>query len=117
MLTPSPATERGRMSAEKQVYEEWNDILHARSADFAEKHEDVTMISWSSWEFLTRILDDPVKYGFTQADTRSYGTKIWADDLHPTAKVQDMIADDVLSLLRSIPVAPEIQITEDFEMR
>ena len=90
------------LSEEKLTHEEWNDKLKEFSLGFARRHPDATVLICSSWVTFTRVLDDPTAFGFEEGDQSKRGGSIWLDHSHPTSKMHDEIAKDVLSLLRSL---------------
>lgn len=57
---------------------------------------------YSSWAAFTRILDEPVKYGFNVGDEKRMGGSIWVDHIHPTSKVHDELAKGTVSLLGGV---------------
>ncbi|EKM55345.1 carbohydrate esterase family 16 protein [Phanerochaete carnosa HHB-10118-sp] len=89
---------RGKLS-----FEEWNDRLRVHALDFAKTHVDATLTIYSSWATFTRVLNNPVALGFDADDGKRRGGSIWVDHIHPTSKMHDEVAKDVVALLRSIP--------------
>lgn len=86
----------------KYSFEEWNDLLRVHASQFAQDHEDATVIIYSSWETFSRVLDHPVQYGFEAGDEKKSGGSIWVDHIHPTSKMHDELAKDVVALLRGV---------------
>ncbi|TFK76392.1 hypothetical protein BDN72DRAFT_830957 [Pluteus cervinus] len=82
--------------------ENWNEELAKAIKAFVEVHQDISAFFFSSSELFTKVLDNPEEYGFTEKDKRKAGGSIWADRLHPTSKVHDLIAKEVGEFLSSI---------------
>lgn len=95
--------------AGKYSFEEWNDLLRAHASQFANNHQDATVIIFSSWATFTRVLDTPTRFGFREEDVKKRGGSIWLDHIHPTSKMHDELAKDILALLKGIP--PEREMT------
>lgn len=81
----------------------WNKLLREKAAEFASKHEDATVLLFSSWETFSRVMDNPNAYGFTKHDTVSSASRMWVDFLHPTSKMHDIVARDVAEFLTNVP--------------
>lgn len=66
-------------------------------------NEGVSMLLFSSYESMSAILDDPVAYGFPEADVKKMnGSSIWVDHMHPTSHVHDLLARDLSRFLSKI---------------
>jgi len=50
---------------------------------------------------LTDVLDDPMKYKFTEKDVVLEGGRIWEDDLHLTTGVQKVFAEQFVNAMVS----------------
>ncbi|KAI0345169.1 hypothetical protein BDW22DRAFT_1343459 [Trametopsis cervina] len=83
------------------VYETWNAGLRTSISTFASGHPDATILLFSSHDLFTRLLDNPVEYGFDQATASVAGGCIWYDHLHPTTRVHNVIASEVARFLTS----------------
>lgn len=81
----------------------WNKLLREKAQEFASKHEEVTVLLFSSWATFSRVMDNPKAYEFTQKDTVSAASRMWVDHLHPTTKMHDIVARDVAEFLTSVP--------------
>lgn len=92
-----------RPSEAQGTYVDWNKHLHTSARSFHEKHPDASILMFSSWETFTRVLDDPVTYGFSTTDVSKSGGRIWMDFLHPTTKMHGIIAEDMWKFLNEIP--------------
>ena len=92
-----PKDEKG-----KYTFEEWDYLLPKFSSEFASRHVDATVFVFSSYETFTRVLDDPEKYGFDAADKSKQGGTIWCDHAHPTSKMHDEIAKDLIVFLSNV---------------
>ncbi|KAI0054146.1 carbohydrate esterase family 16 protein [Auriscalpium vulgare] len=97
----SPAVPRGSGSKTKNTIHNWNAALVAGVESFLASHLDVTAMVWSSWDTFTRILDDPVSFGFPASDARQEFGSIWYDKLHPTSAVHRIIARDISEFIHS----------------
>ncbi|KAF8651029.1 hypothetical protein AX16_004963 [Volvariella volvacea WC 439] len=86
----------------KEAYSAWNPLLHAGAQLFISAHDDVTVMIYSSWDFFSRLLKDPVAFGFSEADLRSPRSAIFVDGTHPTTEVHAIIAQELLALWKSI---------------
>jgi len=84
-----------------QIYKDWNKALAETVRQFANAHypEEITAMIYSSYDTFTRVLDDPISYGFTFEDVRKEGGGIWYDNLHPTSRMHDIIAADMAQFL------------------
>ena len=84
-----------------QIYKDWNKALSKTVRQFANTHypEEITAMIYSSYDTFTRVLDDPISYGFTFEDVRKEGGGIWYDNLHPTSRMHDIIAADMAQFL------------------
>ncbi|KAH9935010.1 SGNH hydrolase-type esterase domain-containing protein [Fomitopsis serialis] len=80
----------------------WNKLLLESAQHFASKHDQATVLYFSSWTTFSRVMDDPVSYGFTQEDTEVPASRMWVDFLHPTSDMHDIIARDVADFLTGI---------------
>lgn len=93
----------------KYSFEEWNDLLRVHAAEFTKSHADATMGIYSSWHTFTRVLDDPVAYGFKAGDEKKQGGSIWVDHIHPTSKMHEEIAKDMLAFIEGFSVYEQSQ--------
>ena len=57
---------------------------------------------FSAWEVFTRVLNKPTDYDFTDEDVSEAGGEIWADYLHPTSKMHDILASDISTFLQGV---------------
>ncbi|EUC63968.1 cellulose-binding GDSL lipase/acylhydrolase, putative [Rhizoctonia solani AG-3 Rhs1AP] len=77
----------------------WNTQLKASGEAFQAKHSDVAVFYYDSWSLYTKLLDNPVQYGFT--DIISTGGDFWIDTIHPRSKVHQYMAEDLANFLAS----------------
>ncbi|KAI5897434.1 uncharacterized protein SCHCODRAFT_02488547 [Schizophyllum commune H4-8] len=70
----------------------WNRILPVKVAEFQRAAPGVTLSIFSVRDVFTAVLDDPKKYGFTKNDLTEVGGGIWADEVHATPAVQEIVA-------------------------
>ncbi|KAI0074731.1 hypothetical protein K474DRAFT_1507171 [Panus rudis PR-1116 ss-1] len=71
----------------------WNDLLQAQMAEFGTNSQEATILMFSSHQVLSDVLDDPSEYDLSEDDPEIEGGGIWADGLHLTAEVHDIIAE------------------------
>ncbi|KAG1734129.1 hypothetical protein EDB19DRAFT_2040995 [Suillus lakei] len=93
----------------KDRVETWNDLLHKETADHAsgagtQLEATRSIFLFSSNAVLTDILDDPVKYSFTEKDVVQEGGSVWEDELHVTSGVQKVIAEQFIHAVASNPL-------------
>ncbi|KAL1667263.1 hypothetical protein GGF50DRAFT_112469 [Schizophyllum commune] len=70
----------------------WNRVLPVKVAEFQRAAPGVTLSIFSVRDVFTAVLDDPKKYGFTKRDLTEVGGGIWADEVHATPAVQEIVA-------------------------
>ncbi|CAL1704183.1 unnamed protein product [Somion occarium] len=99
----SPAVPVGRAESTSLINKLWNQILREAVTHFTSTHPDATAFIYSSYNLFTRILDDPVAYGFQLEDRRKRGGRIWKDHIHPKTRVHQEIARDVSAFLEAQP--------------
>ena len=77
----------------------WNKLLQEHSTNFALSSREATVLLFSAHRALTNMLDDPLEYDFHEDDPTDEGGSIWADDLHLTSEVHDIVAKQLLNSL------------------
>src|SRR5258707_3892601 len=77
----------------------WNDLLHEHATEFGLTNKDRTLLVFSSHQLLMDVLDDPLEYDFTEDDVTTEVGGIWADDLHLTSEVHDILREQLLKVL------------------
>ncbi|KAJ3557005.1 hypothetical protein NM688_g1712 [Phlebia brevispora] len=106
LLVNMPPMERSptgvRIERSHGTFEKWNDVLQTSAKQFASDHPGVTMLIYSSHATFTRVLNDPAAYGFRKEDLRKAGGSIWADQSHPSSKMHDEMAKDMISFMSCI---------------
>ncbi|KAL1703387.1 hypothetical protein EV121DRAFT_261046 [Schizophyllum commune] len=70
----------------------WNRVLPVEVAEFQRVTPGVTLSIFSVRDAFTAVLDDPETYGFTKKDLTEVGRGIWADEVHATPAVQEIVA-------------------------
>ncbi|KAJ7061995.1 hypothetical protein C8F01DRAFT_1368676 [Mycena amicta] len=94
-----PPIDRAPAHGHEANYINWNTELDKAAASFAAAHSDCTVMIFSAWETFHALLDDPVAHGFRAGDeSKAYGS-VWVDYLHPTSRVHDFVALDVVVFL------------------
>ncbi|KAG6858031.1 hypothetical protein C0995_003196, partial [Termitomyces sp. Mi166 len=81
----------------------WNELLKTKTVEFALSSGKATTFLFSTHQALTDMLDDPLEYDFSEDDPTNECGCIWADDLHPTSEVHDIIAERLLTALLGSP--------------
>jgi len=81
----------------------WNHELRRGVSAFASRHPDATVMLFSAWDTIFRILSDPARYGFNPADRSTEGGSIWFDFMHPTSRVHSILASEIAQFLTSLP--------------
>ncbi|OCH86252.1 hypothetical protein OBBRIDRAFT_797388 [Obba rivulosa] len=94
------------------IYASWNSHLREAIAAFSAAHPDTMAVVFSSWDTISRILDDPAEHGFSEEDVCLAGGAIWYDYLHPTSAVHDLIAWDLAAFLAAIPPRDEMSASD-----
>ncbi|ESK94571.1 cellulose-binding gdsl lipase [Moniliophthora roreri MCA 2997] len=98
----SPAVRKGSEESASRSNRNWNETLQSAASSFAEAHSDATVLLYSSASLFNRVLDDPSSYGFDAEDTQTPFSKFWNDNLHPTSKVHEVLAEDIALFLAGI---------------
>ncbi|KAL1689959.1 hypothetical protein GGG16DRAFT_126076 [Schizophyllum commune] len=70
----------------------WNHVLPIKVAEFQRATPEVTLSVFSVRDVFTAVLDDPETYGFTKKDLTEVGGGVWADEVHATPAVQEVVA-------------------------
>jgi len=105
VLVDIPPIDRSPQAIDAEVAEEmeervktWNELLQQQATEFGLANRDGTLLLFSSHQFLMDVLDDPLEYDFSEDDTTEVGG-IWADDLHLTSEVHDILGEQLLTAL------------------
>lgn len=77
------------------------------AAQFSATHEDATVLIFSSYDTFSRVLNDPKTHGFREIDARKSGGGIWADALHPTTGMHEILERDIFAFLEAVKQTPE----------
>ncbi|CAA7259752.1 unnamed protein product [Cyclocybe aegerita] len=81
--------------------ETWNISLHTGVTVFMRETPQANLMLFSAHTALADILDRPEEYDFTdftEDDTTDEGGAIWADELHVTNAVHEVMADRMLDM-------------------
>lgn len=65
-------------------------------------NEGVSVMFFSSYEFLSAVLDRPKAYDLLEADINKMDGSIWVDHIHPTSMVHDLLARDLSRFLNKL---------------
>ncbi|KAF8609136.1 hypothetical protein BDV93DRAFT_484468 [Ceratobasidium sp. AG-I] len=80
----------------------WNECMNENVRQFSKDHPDASCFQFSSFKCLSDVLDNPEKHGFTEKDPTKFGGGIWADHIHLTGAVHDIIGKDIRSYMMTI---------------
>jgi phospholipase/lecithinase/hemolysin len=82
----------------------WNSCLQTKVKDFLEEKSGTTGVIFDVASVFTEVLDNPTKFGFK--DARDHGEEdcVWADVLHPTSKMHQIIAKEFVKVLEGNPL-------------
>ena len=80
----------------------WNELLLTQATEFGTSSTEATVLLFSSHQVLSEVLDAPAEFDFGEDDPTTEGGGIWADDLHLTADVHDVLAERLLSSVTSM---------------
>ncbi|KIK11539.1 hypothetical protein PISMIDRAFT_690281 [Pisolithus microcarpus 441] len=75
----------------------WNELFQAQVAEFGTSNKEATVLLFSSHQVLTEVLNDPLEFDLSDDDPTTEGGGIWVDDLHVTAEVHDIFAEQLLT--------------------
>ncbi|KAL1747304.1 hypothetical protein HDZ31DRAFT_80542 [Schizophyllum fasciatum] len=70
----------------------WNRTLRAKVAELKSATPEMKVAIFSIHNVFTAVLDRPEKHGFTKEDLTKEGGAIWADEVHATPAVQEIVA-------------------------
>jgi len=90
-------------------YEKWNEMLRRNVQAFLSENEDVTTMVLSSFDFFNLVLETPSEYGFEEKDIRRRYGPVWADHIHPTSRMHELLAERINEFLRSFPASETAQ--------
>ncbi|KAI0710089.1 hypothetical protein C8Q76DRAFT_624757 [Earliella scabrosa] len=96
------ATDSGMSDEIEERVKTWNELLHTQATEFGTSSTEATVLLFSSHQVLSEVLDDPAEFDFGEDDPTTEGGGIWADDLHLTADVHDVLAERLLSSVTSM---------------
>ncbi|KAJ7263655.1 hypothetical protein B0H12DRAFT_1012187 [Mycena haematopus] len=98
--TPAGTNASSDISA---TYLNWNSDLRKSVQTFASAHSDARVLTFSALDTFNRILDNPKEYGIPKEDVSRAGGAVWRDKLHPTSKIHEIFAQEVVAFLKSLP--------------
>ncbi|KAJ7617821.1 hypothetical protein FB45DRAFT_932763 [Roridomyces roridus] len=81
------------------TYTNWNVSLASHIQDFTSAHPDARVLTFSAFDSFNRLLDSAE---FTEDDRRMAGGKVWRDRLHPTSRVHEIFAADVVAFFEGV---------------
>lgn len=93
------AADSGSMDKIEERVKAWNIILKRGTAEFATSTKPATTVLFSSYRVLMEVLEEPCEFDFNEDDPTTEGGGIWADDLHLTVDMHDILAERLLTSL------------------
>lgn len=57
------------------------------------------MLLFDAYSLFSRMLADPVAYGFPAGSGHMYDQEMYVDNIHPTSRVHQIVAKEVASFL------------------
>ena len=54
------------------------------------------------FDLFNAILDEPKRYGFSEEEIGKQGGEMWRDLLHPTSRVHEIIAKELVGFLKRV---------------
>ncbi|KAI0755088.1 hypothetical protein C8Q80DRAFT_409820 [Daedaleopsis nitida] len=94
------ATDSGMSDEIAERGKTWNELLRAQATEFGTSSKEATVLVFSAHYVLSEVLDDPTEFDFSEDDPTTEKGGIWADDLHLTADVHDVLAERLLASVR-----------------
>jgi len=98
----SPAVADHRREEASRLYSTWNFSFCRQIEAFCAAHGDLTALLFSSYRLFMSLLENPNTHGFEAQDVHKMGGDIWADHLHPTSKVHDIVASGIADFLTRV---------------
>lgn len=84
----------------------WNASLKASIRIFESTRLDITALLFSASATFDDFLDNPVVYGFKSGHVHKHPGQIWHDQLHPTSRVHDILAEQIAEFLECVVEQP-----------
>ena len=110
MLANRMPVQQADTVARAAMYNRWNTSLQSGVQKFADRHEDATVLLFSSHELFHKVLDNPKDYDLDESTVNDEGGPVWFDFLHITSKMHGIVAraiEDFLSSSGPAAVEPE----------
>ncbi|KAJ8088933.1 hypothetical protein PM082_014180 [Marasmius tenuissimus] len=73
----------------------WNEEFRTQIVEFQANTATAKVNIFSLHQVLSKILDDPEDFDFTEDDSTTEGGAIWVDELHLTSEVHEIIAEQI----------------------
>ncbi|OJJ83846.1 SGNH/GDSL hydrolase family protein [Aspergillus glaucus CBS 516.65] len=82
----------------------FNENVELMVKNFTTNHEDTTTVLYDSWSFMTKVLNQPQKYGFPNATCVNDDghSCVWWNSYHPTSKYHRLQAEDMKAHLKPL---------------
>ncbi|OCB85936.1 hypothetical protein A7U60_g7070 [Sanghuangporus baumii] len=106
-LSPAFRKLDGPSNAENSSAFVWNEELHKGAKTFYEKHPDISLLMYSSWDIFNKVHENLGAFGFTKSDVKKRSGRIWMDHIHPTSRMHAIIADDLDEFLKKFQTNPQ----------
>lgn len=87
-------------------------MLQTKLEEWAESTKQATIFMFSLHACLSDILDDPEEYDFSEEAVDEEGGEIWADELHPTTTVHEIIAKQLFVDLNEMSIDKQVPDSE-----
>ncbi|KAJ7828747.1 hypothetical protein B0H14DRAFT_1216345 [Mycena olivaceomarginata] len=91
------------------TYLNWNSGLRQSVQQFASAHPDARVLTFSAFDTFNRILNNPKTYGIPTRDLSRAGGVVWRDHLHPTSKIHEIFARELVGFLKSLDRACTVE--------
>ncbi|KAK7058052.1 glycosyltransferase family 32 protein [Favolaschia claudopus] len=82
------------------TYLNWNSSLRDSVQKFSSAHPDARVLTFSAFDAFNRILDNLGEHGIPEEDASRSGGTVWRDHLHPTSKIHQIFARDLVEFLK-----------------
>ncbi|KAE8551578.1 hypothetical protein TMatcc_001532 [Talaromyces marneffei ATCC 18224] len=78
----------------------YNEGLNSMLFQFRDDHKDATVVVYDSFQYMTRVLDNPAEYGYKNATCMNTdgSSCVWWNNLHPGWKYHKYQAEDMLPI-------------------
>lgn len=74
----------------------WNQELRTQAQGFGREASQANVTFFSSNRILSKVLDQPEEYDFSETDVTDENGAIWVDELHLSEDVHRILAEEVV---------------------